>query len=337
MTLYYEYPILVDPAVFVERELGYRLPLARVFAEKEVLEAARSYVKAALSGGDPPRPQGEWEAVLGFHAALAIIGLAGSLRLTRIFNDYYEAVFAEKLREEELGTLFRIAGALGLGIEKANLEIPWALTQRGRVVPKILVASIGLPDYLRLAVRIEGSLWRLTNSFLLGGRVYLDRQRLDGLLAAAMRVRMEELERRYSDEFEGHEALVAEASGARGRINSSGKPGYAEAAVPKCVKELLSRLTGGEELEPLAFYALVTFLANIGAPSEILADALYAGGWTSRPVAEVMARVIMEEAASYRPPRCRVLREAGICDCEEDLLASYFAALRAGSRGRGKR
>ncbi len=335
MTLYYRYPVLADPGLFVERELGYRLPLSKVFTEQEILEAARAYLEAALQGRDPPEPRSEWEAVLGFHASLAVVGASKSLRLSRVFNDYYESVFAERLRGEDLQTLFRIARALSLNLERASLEIPWAVTQRGRLVPKILVASLPLHEYLGLAVRLEGPLWRLSNSFLLHGRVYLDRQRLDGLLAAAMRARMEELEAGYSEDFSGVEQLAAEAEKARARLEAPARPGFSEAAMPDCVKALLSRLAGGEELSPIEFYTLATFLANTGAPPEILADALHAGGWASRPVAEVMARVVLEEAAGYRPPKCRVLREAGVCECEDDLLASYFRR-RAGSRGRGK-
>ncbi len=333
-TLHARYPILVSPEAYVEMLFGYRLPLDAILVEDDIVRVAKAIIDSTLSGERVELGDGrEW--VLGFYAALAAAGASGSLRLKRRVVDELASVLAERLSQEDLRVLMSIARRLGLPVEGSRLEIPWIYSERGTVIPRVLVASIPVHSYLSLAKSLEGPEWRLTNSFLLAGRVYLDRARLEGLTVAAMKARMEEYANMLADYARGT-ALEELGRAAASRLDEGVQYGrFNPSNAPECVKRLEARVASGEaSLEE--FYTLVAFLANVGAGEDYLADILYSTGAFSRPVAAIAARAILEEARRFRPLKCSVLAEKGICDCEKDLLHDYYSRLRAGSRARGK-
>jgi len=173
-------------------------------------------------------------------------GASGSLRLRRRLVDAVAYEAREALREEDLDGLFRVASALGLPLAREKLAIPWLYGKRG-VVPRLLVASVPLASYLGLTKLVEaGDELRLANSFLLRGRVYLDRPRLEGLLAAGVRARAAQLMEAYAEDAQG--SRLAELGRRAAMLLEQGVPsqGYDPSLAPECIRRIEARVASGE-------------------------------------------------------------------------------------------
>ncbi len=328
------YPGLADLASYIEAELGYRLPIERVLEDEDIVSRAREILEAAVRSGELPPSRDPWVDVVGFHAALAAAGLSRSLRLQARLATIASQAAAEALRGEKLSVLFTIARRLGVQVEEARFEIPWLYSRSKGVLPRLMIARVRLPQYLRLSSSLEGAKWRLSNSMVLDGYVYLDRSRLEGLVAQAYKARLERLMRAYADSIESRR-LEDLGSRMASELDRERPPAgsFDPSAFPECIRRIEARIAGGEFTRE-EFYTLVTFLAGVGAPPSYLADVIYASGAASRPVASIMAEALIAEARGYRPLKCEVLRRLGVCECEKDLLAEYFSRVRAGSRRR---
>jgi len=336
LSLARKYPFLVDAARFIKSELGYELPLLEVIAgDEDILGAAARLLEAAARGKPLPGFERPWVNVLAYHAALAAAGASGSLRLKRRLVDAIAFEVREALRGEDLEGLFRVASALGLPLSREKLAIPWLYGKKG-LVPRILVASVPLAPYLGLIKLVEASdELRLVNSFLLGGRVYLDRPRLEGLLVAGARARAFELMEAYAEDVQA--SRLVELGRRAAMLLEQGVPsqGYDPSLAPECIRRIEARVASGEASDE-ELYVLVTFLAAVGAEPDYLADIIYSSGTASRPLASIIAESLILEAKRFRPYRCEVLREKRICECSEDLTREYFSRLRARARGRSQ-
>jgi len=337
LSLARKYPFLVDAARFIKSELGYELPPLEVIAGDEgILGAAASLLEAAVKGKPLPSFESLWVHVLAYHAAIAAAAASGSLRLKRRLVDAIAYEARASLREEDLEGLFRVAAALDLPLAREKLAIPWLYGKKG-VIPRILVASVPLTPYLRLIKLVEArDELRLVNSFLLKGKVYLDVPRLEGLLTAGVRARVTRLIDAYAEEAQN--TRLAELGRRAAMLLEQGVPsqGYDPSLAPECIRRIEAKAAAGEASDE-EFYVLVTFLAAVGAEPEHLADIIHSSGAASRPIASIMAEALLAEAKRFRPYRCEVLREKGVCECSQDLTREYFSRLRARARGRDER
>jgi len=327
-----KYPYTVALKSYAERELGYYGPVEELLSDEDAARLAMKRLEAALSRDGLPDSIGEttWEEVLSFHAALAAVALSGSLRLLHRFA-LAEAERARRLlRGEDERGLLRLARALGLKAREDNVSINWLYSQRRGVIPRILQFSLGLANYLRVAASLEDSRWRLSNSFLLGGRVYLDREGFEDLISARVADRIAEL----ADEYKELEITRLRELGQRFASSLDYEaPGVFDPSLfPECIVEAVEEARRGN-LSPDRLYMIATFLANINAPVDYLEDLLYASGAVSRAEARVIAEVLLSEARRYRPYKCEAALEKGVCSkCRGSVLAEYWKAIRK-SRG----
>jgi len=327
-----KYPYTVALKSYAERELGYYGPVEELLSDEDAIRLARKRLEAALSKDGLPNSTGEttWEEVLSFHAALAAVALSGSLRLLRRFA-WAEAERTRRLlRGEDEKGLLRLARALGLEAKMENVSINWLYSRRRGVIPRILQFSLSLPNYLSVAAGLEDSRWRLSNSLLLGGRVYLDREGFEELISARVAGRIVEL----ADEYRELEVKRLKELGQRFASSLDyGSPGIFDPSLfPGCIAEAIEGARRGD-LSPGRLYMIATFLANINAPVDYLEDLLYASGTVSRAEARVIAEILLSEAKRYRPYKCEAALERGVCSkCEGNVLAEYWKAIRT-SRG----
>jgi len=337
-----KYPFMISLEKAAELELDYLGPVELLLEEDEAVARARERLEIILREGKAPESQGEttWDNILAFHAALAAAAKSGSLRLL------YKLVEAEIERiqkfltpgergEFEWSEFNWLAKRLGIRVLEEARGIPWLVGKRSRreVVYKYLIAAVPVDIYLDVAKHARGSEWRLTNSFLLEGLVYLDYILANEFILQYIRKIILQLAEKYRElDLPRLEALGREYAA---KLDYAQELGFDEASIPACIAEVLGRLRRGEA-GPLDLYVAATFLANVGAPPEVLAEALFQGGYASAPVAGLAAEVLLEEARSYTPLRCDVLRGEGICrECggEGPLNEYYQRRRRARRRG----
>ena len=331
-----KYPFITDLSK-ADMEDKYRFPIETLLEEDDSVRLARERLDYIIKKNIAPLAQAEasWDNILAFHATLAAAAKSGSLRLLYKVADAEAKRVRLLLQHEGIDWLVRIAKAMGIDAAKEELDIPWLVDSRGQIVIRRLVVSVPASTYLKVASSLGDPRWRLVNSFLLGGRVYLGKSMFEELLSFNARSLILSLAEKYRDlELPKLESLGREFASRLDRERV--EEGYDPSRVPACVQESLSRIAGGKA-GPLDLYLAATFLANVGAPVEVLAEAIFSGGYADAFLARIIAEVFMEEARAYTPPRCKVLLEAGVCkECRgTGPLSEYYSRRRR--RGRGCR
>jgi len=181
--------------------------------------------------------------------------------------------------------------------------------------------AVRVDDVLKATAGVSS----LTNMFLRNGWVFLDRGGLIDLLLGAARRRLYKLAEELSNiDSESLDELALQVKISVDEIGLD-EIGFIEEALPECTKRLIDKAMGGERLSEEELYVLVTFLANINAPTTLLASVLDSSRLAPRNIARMMAEVLMREAKSFKPYNCRQLTARGICErCpKEGLLEEY--------------
>ncbi|HXZ97767.1 MAG TPA: hypothetical protein VED24_00210, partial [Candidatus Acidoferrum sp.] len=230
-----------------------------------VLDLAEKRIIAALTVGKiDPEPQGEPE-ILAYPTALMFMALAGDERARRRYALGESKRAYELLRQESPELLMHIAQhTFGWNARLVNREIGETLYEFG----------LFYSDYLRNAVKIRDPDWKLTNRVLEQGYVYCDKNEFARLLE-------EEVEARVLSRISGQYGSVPEAIAPRVErirklvIARAQMYGVEEtpkavltAAMPPCMKALLSYVSTGKHVPHIGRFAMTAFLSNIGVTDE---------------------------------------------------------------------
>jgi len=332
-----KFPFTVSIESAARRELDYYGPIEALLEEEDAVSLARERLAHALKEGEAPASQGEtaWENILAFHAALAAAAKSGSLRLLHRLIEA-EARRVQKFLESRDKAEFEwLARKLGVEILREGLSIPWLVGPGREVVYKYLIAAVPASTYLGVIGPYREPRWKLTNSYLLGGVVYLDYVGARDFIVLYSKNLMRSLAEKYRDlELPRLEELGREFA-RRLDYDSAAGEGPRVEDLPACVAEALRAVQKGRA-GPLHLYLVATFLANTGGSPEMLAEALYQGGYADPQVATILAEILLQQARAYTPPRCEVLLEAGVCsECPgEGPLNEYYRSRRRGRRRR---
>ena len=179
--------------------------------------------------------------------------------------------------------------------------------------------------YLRFASGLEEDRWRLVSRELRDGRLPVSRTELYTLLREAVRRRVAEgLPLSVPDSIA--EALAPEVGTLREAIADvdADLAGAPDAVVPDlfppCVRALLDRADGEEELPPEARFALVAFLSGLEIDAEDLSE-FY--GAEDPDVAESLRyqfeRLADERGPAFPIPSCATMVERGLCVDRDDV------------------
>lgn len=287
-----------------------------------VLDLAEKRIIAALrTGRIDSELQGEAE-ILAYPAALMLIALAGDERAQRRYALCESKRAYELLRQEPATLLLQIAEhTFGWKAKIADREIGEALYEFG----------LSYPDYLRNAVRIRDPDWKLTNRVLEQGRVYCDKDEFARLLKEEIEVRV--LSRVIGDYGSVPDAIAPRVERIRRLVLARAQFYGAEeapkavlaAAMPPCMKALLSSLASGKHIPHMGRFAVASFLSNIGVTDEEIIK-------TFRPAtdfSERIARYQVEHISGrrggrkkYLPPNCKTMKTHGLCVNPDELCAT---------------
>jgi len=292
-----------------------------------ILDLAEKRVIDALTTGKIDMElQGE-TGILEYPAALMLIALAGDERAQRRYALGESKRAYELLGQESPAVLMQIAEqTFGWNCKMADREIGESLYE----------FCLSYPDYLRNAVRIRDPDWKLTNRVLEHGYVYCHRDEFARLLK-------EEVEARVLSRITGQYGSVPEAMTPRverirrvvvARAQMYGveetPKAVLAAAMPPCMKALLSSLTSGKHVPHIGRFALTAFLSNIGVTEEEIIKMFRPQSDFSERIARYQVEHISGRRGGkkkYIPPNCKTMKTHGICFNPDEICATIVHPL----------
>ena len=218
--------------------------------------------------------------------------LAESVRMNRLLND------------ERPGTVIAISKELGVDAVSRDDELMMHFT-----------------DYLRLSSRIKSVEWKLVNSELFGGHVFLSNERFCRALQNALQDKIEsELPLNVPDDIKEmvskdskHVEMALNEMKSRFGDTVGGEVEVEE--FPPCMRTLLAGTQNGLNLPHSGRFALVAFLHTLGMDSAQIMT-LFAKSPDfdeSKTIYQVKHITGEINSTEYTPPECSTMKSYGIC------------------------
>ncbi len=251
--------------------------------------------------------------VMSYPYARMIVSVIDDRFLTKRYA-LSEAVRMNRLLgEEEQATVLNIARSLGVNssLDDDRLKMHFA-------------------DFLRFSTRIKSQEWKLVNSELDKGYVYLSHEKFDRLLQNALQDRIEsELPLKVPDEFRSAMSKdiqritnILESTKSRFETKFSGT--LVDEQLPPCIRTLLNNALHAVNLPHSGRFALVSFLHTIGMNSEqILALFSQSPDFDESKSMYQIKHITGElnNTDGYTPPECHTMKSNGLCVEDDSLCA----------------
>lgn len=198
--------------------------------------------------------------------------------------------------------------------------------------------SVGLADYLRNITHLRDEKWKLSNRFLVKGRIYLSQHDVARLLQEEVQRRIEaRLDTKEVPQFPQPIMDIADklVELAKEKIGESEMEGFpkvvSQSAFPPCIVALYDAASHGRHLGHVGRFTLTSFLVTIGMPPEKVAEVFK----TSSDYNARLTRYQVEHIAGsrgsgtkYTPPSCSTLQTHGVCVGSDDLCRRVRHPLR---------
>ncbi|MFB6160895.1 MAG: DNA primase [Haloferacaceae archaeon] len=282
--------------------------------ERGTERVRRALVEGTVAPAEPERwrPRDE---LLSYPVARVLVSLVESEAAVRKYAAAEAATARERLVADFGGD-----DGLRTGTERADLDaVLREFDLAGDVTPldDRDRFRVGVGAYLRLVTPSWGDRWRLVNRALHDGALPVEREELHRLLEEAVR-------RRVAEGLpvpvggEAGEALAAalddEVAAIRRLLDDHApRPDVDVVApdrFPPCVRALVERARAGEDLPPRSTFALVAFLADLGADTE---EVVSLTGLDPDAVEFPTAVLADDGRAQYPAPSCATMDAQGDC------------------------
>ena len=215
-------------------------------------------------------------------------------------------------------------------------DFDWKISFAKESVDSPLDFAVSFPDYLRNAAHLHDKKWKLTNSILSQGCVYLNRRDAARLLEEEIRRRVEKrLDvklQRVPEELGAIAERVKKLAGeVIGEMEAEELPKIVvQTAYPPCVYAMLETAKSNHHLSHIERFTLTSFLINIGMTSENVNELFK----TFSDYNEKMTRYQIEHIAGergsatrYTPPQCSLLQTHGVCKNRDELCHRIYHPL----------
>jgi DNA primase large subunit len=192
----------------------------------------------------------------------------------------------------------------------------------------LLQFNINFTDYLRNAAHLHDKKWKLANSFLSHGDIYLNKKDLVRLLQEEIRKR---IERRLEEKLAKCPPELA-AIAERLKKLAAEKVGYTESeelpkvivqtAFPPCISALFEAASSSHHLSHIGRFTLTSFLVNIGMSSDKVNEMFKNfSDYNERLTLYQIEHIAGERGSGirYTTPQCSVLQTHGVCKNRDDL------------------
>jgi DNA primase large subunit len=314
-----KYPFLEESATFAESQSADIVSLvlspsyagARKRGKERVLESIRrsevSYVPLANFAYD------RLMEVLSYPYARMLVSCVNDRFLTKRY------ALAESVRMSVL-----------LEEERASAVISIAKELKVDAVSKDDMLMMHFTDYLRLSSRIKSIEWKLVNSDLFNGSVFLSNEKFCRALQNALQDKIEselpldvpkDIKEEMANDIKFVEAALIEMKTKFG--DSVGGDVEVE-NFPPCMRTLLIGTQNGLNLPHSGRFALVSFLHTLGMDSEQIM-AMFAKSPDfdeSKTIYQVRHITGEGSGTEYTPPECSTMKSYGICYEPDDLCNS---------------
>lgn len=182
--------------------------------------------------------------------------------------------------------------------------------------------KIYFADYLRFSTRIKSPEWKLINTEMYGGYVYLSHEKFDRLLQNALQDRIEnELPLNVPEEFAkairtdiDHVNMLLSES--KNKFGSKFSGDLQSEQLPPCIRTLLANAQNGVNLPHSGRFAMVSFLHAIGMNSEQILALFSQSPDFDESKSSYQIKHITGElngTEGYTPPECSTMKTNGIC------------------------
>ena len=202
------------------------------------------------------------------------------------------------------------------------------------------------PDYLRLASRINSVDWKLINSDIHHGIVYLPQDKYSRLMQNALQDKIEsELPLMTPDEFKKYlvndvESIKNALNDAKMKMSPTNGEGMKTDYLPPCLVRILEMSRNGLNLPHSARFAIVTFLKALGLGYEDIIKVFAESPDFDESKSEYQIKHIMGELSGgegYSPPECKTMKTNGLCYnpdslCEQEWMSHPLKYYRFKSR-----
>ena len=187
---------------------------------------------------------------------------------------------------------------------------------------------IHFTDYLRLANRLKSVDWKLINSDIHSGVVWLPKEKFSRLMQNALQDKIEsELPLMTPDEYKGYlsdnvNTIMVKLAETKARFSPTGGEGMKIEYLPPCIKHIMQMSRQGMNLPHSARFALVTFLNALGLSYEEIIRVFAESPDFDESKSEYQIKHITGEnrgGEGYTPPECSTMKTNGIC-FEPDIL-----------------
>lgn len=288
-----------------------------------ILERAIDRVKQGVFSGKISAELTQEDVdILAYPTALMLISVIADDRARRRYALAEAKRSYELLRDELPEKLLQIA--------KASFDWDARLVDRD-VGHSHFEFALRFEDYVRNSARIRDLKWKLVNRVLAEGYVYLPREDFARLLEEEVQARV--LERTsvtglaVPPELEKHVEPLRAMISARSRYLAADEIPRAAmaAAMPPCMKNLLSLLQTSKHISHMGRFAMAAFLLNIGTNEEELLKMFKSFTDYEERIARYQVEHIAGKRGSrrkYTAPNCNTMRTHGLCVNPDELCGT---------------
>jgi DNA primase large subunit len=196
--------------------------------------------------------------------------------------------------------------------------------------------TIHFTDYLRNASHLHDKKWKLTNSILLSGNVYLNKKDVTRLLEEEIRRRIEKRLDMKSTKFPPELIMIAEklkklaAENIEENVEELPKT-IIQTAFPPCINAIYQAASSTHHLSQMERFTLTAFLLNIGMSTEKVSEIYKSFSDYNERLTRYQIEHIAGERGSgtrYTPPQCSILQTHGVCRNRDDLCRRIYHPLK---------
>jgi DNA primase large subunit len=196
--------------------------------------------------------------------------------------------------------------------------------------------TIKFTDYLRNAAHLHDKKWKLTNSILSHGNIFLNKKDVVRLLEEEVRRRIEKRLDVKLPKYPPELIVVAErmkklASEVIGQMEIDELPKVVvQTAFPPCINALYEEASSSHHLSHIGRFTLTSFLVNIGMSPEKVNELFKTfSDYNERLTLYQIEHIAGERGSGthYIPPQCSVLQTHGVCKNSDDLCRQIYHPL----------
>lgn len=252
--------------------------------------------------------------VMSYPYARMIVSCIDDRFLTKRYALAESVRMNKLLGEENKSTVLQIARSLGVNstLDEDKLKMHFS-------------------DFLKFSTRIKSPEWKLVNSEVYGGYVFLPHEKFDRLLQNALQDKIEsELPLNVPDDI--RKAIVRDidhVSMVLAETKNKYSPAFSgelkKEELPPCIRTLLANAQNGVNLPHSGRFALVSFLHTIGMNSEQILTLFSQSPDFDESKSIYQIKHITGElhgTDGYTPPECGTMKTNGICFEPDKLCES---------------